>query len=210
LQTLEIPLLQVTDPESLAVLATMPNLLTLQFDGSLDPALVAALPKLPKMEMLQANGSINLTDEELPLLVERFPQLTLLQPWGARKLKGTTLGSLMALKSLTTLGLTDTSVNDEALAQIAGMPQLLTLDLGQTRITDACLPTLKSLPKLESLQIFQTELTDAALLELASIRTLKKLSTKASGYSDYKPKVTFTAAGIAAFQKLRPDVEVVK
>jgi len=210
LPELRFHLLQVADPDSLAVLATMPNLRKLQFTACLDPVLVAALPKLPKMEMLQANGSINLTDEELPLLVERFPQLTLLQPWGARKLKGTTLGSLMALKSLTTLGLTDTSVNDEALAQIAGMPQLLTLDLGQTRITDACLPTLKSLPKLESLQIFQTELTDAALLELASIRTLKKLSAKASGYSDYKPKVTFTAAGIAAFEKLRPDVQVVK
>jgi tRNA A-37 threonylcarbamoyl transferase component Bud32/alpha-tubulin suppressor-like RCC1 family protein len=210
LQTLEIPLLQVTDPESLAVLTTMPNLLTLQFDGSLDPALAAALPNLPKLEILRANTSANTTDEVLPLLAERLPQLSVLQHWGAKNLKGSTLGSLMALKSLTTLGLTDTSVNDEGLAQIAGMPQLLTLDLGQTRITDACLPTLKSFPKLESLQIYQTELTDAALLELAAIPTLKRLGTKASGYSDWKPGVTFTEAGIAAFQKLRPDVEVVK
>jgi hypothetical protein len=210
LQTLEIPLLQVTDPESLAVLATMPNLLTLQFDGSLDPALAAALPKLPKLEILRANTSANTTDEVLPLLAERLHQLSVLQHWGAKNLKGSTLGSLMALKSLTTLGLTDTSVNDEGLAQIAGMPQLLTLDLGQTRITDACLPTLKSLPKLESLQIYQTELTDTALLELAAIPTLKRLGTKASGYSDWKPGVTFTEAGIAAFEKLRPDVEVVK
>jgi hypothetical protein len=210
LQTLEIPLLQVTDPESLAVLTTMPNLLTLQFDGSLDPALAAALPNLPKLEILRANTSANTTDEVLPLLAERLPQLSVLQHWGAKNLKGSTLGSLMALKGLTTLGLTDTSVNDEGLAQIAGMPQLLTLDLGQTRITDACLPTLKSFPKLESLQIYQTELTDAALLELAAIPTLKRLGTKASGYSDWKPGVTFTEAGIAAFQKLRPDVEVVK
>jgi hypothetical protein len=101
-------------------------------------------------------------------------------------------------------------VNDEGLAQIAGMPQLLTLDLGQTRITDACLPTLKSFPKLESLQIFQTELTDAALLELASIPTLKKLFVKMQVVTNWKPRVTFTDAGIAAFAKLRPDVEVVK
>ena len=210
LQSLIIPMLRVADPDSLAALASMPNLRTLWFDGSLDPAIAAALPKLPKLEILRANNSATLTDDVLPLLVERFPQVTNLQLWGAKNLKGSTLGSLTALKSLTILGLTDTLVNDEALAQIAGMPQLLTLDLGQTRITDACLPTLKSFPKLESLQIFQTELTDAALLELASIRTLKKLGIKVSGYSTWKPKVTFTDAGIAAFQKLRPEVQVVK
>lgn len=90
------------------------------------------------------------------------------------------------------------------------MPQLQTLELGQTCITDACLPTLKSFPKLESLQIFQTELTDAALLELASIPTLKKVTFQMSAITYWKPKVTFTEAGIAAFQKLRPDVQVVK
>jgi hypothetical protein len=209
LPALRFHLLHVADPESLAVLATMPNLRELQLTECLDPALVAALPKLPKLEVLRANASIDLTDEELPLLVERLPQLTLLQPWGAKKLKGSTLGSLKALKSLTILGLTDTSVNDEGLAQIAGMPQLLTLDLGQTRITDACLPTLKSFPKLESLQIFQTELTDAALLELASIPTLKKLDVTTTN-PDTKRTSGFTEAGIAAFQKLRPDVQVVK
>jgi len=210
LQSLGIPLLRVAAPDSLAVLATMPNLRVLQFNESFDPALAAALPKLPKLEILRANSSDTLTDDVLPLLAERLPQLTLLQLWSSQKLKGSTLGSLTALKDLTTLGLTDTSVNDETLAQIAGMPQILSLELGQTRITDACLPTLKSFPKLESMHIFQTELTDAALLELASIPTLKKLVVKTSGYSDYKPKVTFTEAGIAAFQKLRPDVQVVK
>ncbi len=210
LQSLWLPMLHVADPESLAVLATMPNLRILQLNECLDPALAAALPKLPALEILRANSSVNTTDDVLPLLVERFSQLSQLQLWSAKKLLGTTLGSLKALKSLTTLSLTDTLVNDAALAQIAGMPQLLTLDLGQTRITDACLPTLKSFPKLESLQIFQTELTDAALLELAAIPTLKKVTFKMQGSTNWKPKVTFTEAGIAAFQKLRPDVQVVK
>jgi formylglycine-generating enzyme required for sulfatase activity len=209
-QTLLLPMMHVADPESLAVLATMPNLRSLQLNENFDPALAAALPKLPKLEILRANTSAALTDEALPLLAERFPALTVLQHWGSQNLKGTTLGSLMALKSLTNLGLTASPVNDEGLAQIAGMPQLLTLDLGQTRITDACLPTLKSFPKLESLQIFQTELTDAALLELASIPTLKKLFVKMQVVTNWKPRVTFTDAGIAAFAKLRPDVEVVK
>ncbi len=210
LQSLSLPLLRVADPDSLAVLAAMANLRILQIDGSLDPAIAAALPKLPRLEILRANNSATLTDDVLPLLVERFPHLANLQLWGAKKLKGTTLSSLMALKSLTLLGLTDTQVNDETLAQIAGMPQLLTLDLGQTRITDACLPTLESFPKLESLQIFRTELTDAALQKLASVRSLKKLGIKVSGYGGHQPKVTFTDLGIAAFEKLRPDVEVVK
>jgi formylglycine-generating enzyme required for sulfatase activity len=209
LRTLWLPMLQVADPESLAVLATMPNLRQLTINESFGPAIAAALPKLPKVETLRANMSANTTDDVLPLLVERLPQLTVLQLLGAKKLKGTTLGSLLALKSLTNLGLTDAAVNDAALAQIAGMPQLLTLDLGQTRITDACLPTLKSLPKLESLSIYQTELTDAALLELASIRTLKKLDVTTTN-PDTKRTSGFTAGGIAAFQKLRPDVQLVK
>ena len=208
-QTLLLPMLHVADPEGLAVLATMPNLRSLQLNESFDPALAAALPKLPKLEILRANTSATLTDEVLPLLAERFPALTVLQLWGSQNLKGTTLGSLMALNSLTTLGLTACPVNDEGLAQIAGMPQLLTLDLGQSRITDACLPTLKSFPKLESLQIYQTELTDAALLELASIPTLKKVTVTTTN-PDTKRTSGFTAAGIAALQKLRPDVQVVR
>lgn len=210
LQGLVISMLHVSDPESLAALATMPNLRQLSLLENLDSAMAAALPRLPKLESLRADNSANTTDDVVPLLVEKFPHLGLLHLWGVKNLKGTTLGSLKALKNLTILGLNNSPVNDEALAQIAGIPQLLSLDLGQTRITDACLPTLLSFPKLEALKISQTELTDATLRELASIPTLKKLTVQSQDVSHWKPRVTFTAEGIATFEKLRPDVQVVK
>jgi hypothetical protein len=100
------------------------------------------------------------------------------------------------------IDLTDTAIDTAALAVLQGTG-LTRLNLGYTRVTDASVPLLITLPLVE-LDLSKTQITDAGLVRLVEIKTLKRLSigkNLGGGYTD---------AGIAAFEKLRPDVEVVK
>ncbi|MBK8091504.1 MAG: protein kinase [Verrucomicrobiaceae bacterium] len=192
--------LRARDAGALQVLSSLQSLRTLIFNGAADPALVAALPSIPKLERLRLMFSPALTDEAISPLATKFPALTEVNLARSRNLHGTTLESLKSLTKLGLIDLIDTKVDDAALATLSGT-QIPRLKLAYTRITDASLPVLTSLPLLE-LDLSDTMITDAGLAKLVLIKTLRRLVLNI-----YR-NAGFSAEGIAAFQKLRPDVEV--
>lgn len=209
LKRLRLYRLPSAHPAVLSGLAMMPNLRELQFVEIPNSSLVSGLPGLPQLTSFRATRCDSLTDIDLPLLVERFPNLLLLDLDSCSNLKGTSLEILAKMVTLRTLGLSQSQVDNVTLANLSNHPTLERLILNQTRISEVSLPVLKSVPSLKELEIAHMEFTDAGLGELASLPTLKLLLVK-KDIVGWKPATTFTDTGIAAFEKLRPDVKVVK
>lgn len=193
---------RLRDTVDLEVFRTMPALQLLSFNLGADTDLVAALPSLPKLKKLGITSSPELTDEALPMLVERFPALELVNLARCGNLHGTRLGALKELPNLELIELTDTAVDDAALSLLTGL-NLPRLILRSTRITDASIPLLNSLPLVE-LDLGNTRITDAGITQMVESRTLKRLSLMS-----YR-SAGFTGEGIAAFETRRPDVQVSK
>lgn len=76
------------------------------------------------------------------------------------------LRHLRRLKSLTSLCLSGTAIDDTGLAHLAGLDALSQLDLRHTQVTDAGLEHLAGLARLDSLDTFGTRVTYAGLARL--------------------------------------------
>lgn len=205
--------LTVKDPAALKVLTTLKNLRFLSISETLSVAAVTAFPSLPKLEVLSSTINREITDEALPLIPAKAPALQRLDLWGATnqgtKITGSTLGSLKGLKDLNDLGLNFTQIDDVSLKPLTEFKSLKKLSLAGTKVTDACIPTLKGIKNLDYLAIFVSQITDAGLMELAQIRSLKTLKVRHTDSPPIGPPSTgFTEAGIAAFEKKRPDVKI--
>ncbi|KAB7729116.1 ribonuclease inhibitor [Rudanella paleaurantiibacter] len=103
-------------------------------------------------------------------------------------------------EQLVWLKLSNTSVGDGALTQIAKLKNLHKLHLEQTKITDAGLKNLKGLPHLTYLNLYGTAISDAGLAELAGIKSLRTL---------YLWQTKVTPAGIAQLKKAAPQLEII-
>ncbi len=68
-----------------------------------------------------------------------------------------------------------TRIDDNDIANLAGMPHLAKLILSRTDISDVGIAHLKGLTQLEYLNIYQTKVTDAGLKNLESMSKLQKL-----------------------------------
>lgn len=103
-------------------------------------------------------------------------------------------------EQLVWLKLSNTTVGDAAMTQLAKLKNLHKLHLEQTKITDAGLKNLKSLQYLEYLNLYGTAITDVGLVELASMKNLRTV---------YLWQTKVTPEGIAQLRKAMPQLEVV-
>ncbi len=85
------------------------------------------------------------------------------------------LDALANRKNLLILKLSNTSITDAQLKQIAGLTKLVILDLSGTKITDAGLKELANFKDLRSLDLEKTAITDLGVKEIVRLKTLKRL-----------------------------------
>ncbi len=103
------------------------------------------------------------------------------------------------LPSLARLQLRDTSVTGAGLRHLKGCVNLVRLDLSSTAVGDDGVESLVALKSLEHLALRGTRLSDEGLAQLTALPSLRRLSIVETAVSE---------AGAAAFQEVRPDVEL--
>lgn len=137
---------------------------------------------------------------------------------------GSGFEALGQLQQITRLNLNGSPIADEHLAKLLPLKKLEHLTLTSDTITDKALGALKGLPALKELWINQSRITGTGFTELAPLATLKLLVIQNSpvddaglmnltGLSAKGIKLRFyttriTPAGLAAFKKQRPDIDV--
>lgn len=97
------------------------------------------------------------------------------------------------------LRLSNTSISDKALEEVAKLSSLTRLHLEQTKITDGGLKNLATLKNLEYLNLIGTKISDAGIKQLASLKNLKKL---------YLWKTEVTPAGAEELKKSIPELRI--
>ncbi|MBI2424997.1 MAG: hypothetical protein HYV27_19375 [Candidatus Hydrogenedentes bacterium] len=100
---------------------------------------------------------------------------------------------------LTWLNLAGSPITDASLAHLQKLPKLTELHLEKTPITDAGVANLTSLSHLEYLNLYGTEVSDAALESIAALPNLKKL---------YVWQTKVTAEGAKALQAKLPELNI--
>ncbi|HET6569146.1 MAG TPA: c-type cytochrome domain-containing protein [Rhodothermales bacterium] len=101
-------------------------------------------------------------------------------------------------QQITWLDLSDTQIDDDALAVLARFPNLSRLHLDRTAITDAGLANLGRLEHIEYLNLYGTQVTDAGLRQLASLTNLRSLYVWQTGA---------TANGVAQLKGSLPRLQ---
>ena len=102
-------------------------------------------------------------------------------------------------RSITTVDLSNTLVNDADLEHLKGMTSLRELKLGSTEVTDAGLEHLKGMTSLQSLDLRVNEITDAGLEHLEGLTSLHTLDLR---------ETLVTDAGVNELKKALPNCEV--
>jgi Leucine-rich repeat (LRR) protein len=160
------------------------------------------LAKFKKLTFLDLNG-VAVTDEGLKVLAS----FSALKDIGLNNAKVTDRG-LKALENsgITYLTLRYTGVGDDGIASLAKMPDLEVLGLTQTKVTDkglAAMAVAGTFLKVTALGLEGTDVSDEGLKALhdpAMLPLLKVLDVS---------ETRVTRAGVEAFRKARPKVEVV-
>ena len=93
----------------------------------------------------------------------RFPNLQVLNLVNDRRMTDQAFRSLGALKTLRTVDLSGSSVNDLRLMYLSRLPDLVTLRLNNTAITNDALETVAGFTSLRELDVIGTHLTKSAL-----------------------------------------------
>lgn len=132
----------------------------------------------------------------------------------------------MGLKgaSIKILSITDSEITDEGIAHLAELPNLTELNLGSTRLTRRAATKLATLKSLKVLSIHGPGIDDDFIIDFARTATISDLSLNGSKVSarslealsknkslkrlSIMDVATISDSQIAAFQRLRPDVEV--
>ncbi|MCE9562037.1 MAG: hypothetical protein K8U57_08275 [Planctomycetes bacterium] len=153
---------------------------------------LAALTKLTTLTVAQ-NKKIRGTTVPALVAVKGLKYLTI---------SNCELGDLAgwsAIKGLSTLALTQAVVNDAGLKEIAKMTQLKSLSLLGSPITDAGLAELKTLKALESLNLVDTNITEKAVPILSAMKKLDFLTIREKQVGK---------DGVAALKKALPNCDV--
>lgn len=137
-------------------------------------------------------------------LAKAFPVLDDLILTGKKEapLNSEDIAAFGALPKLLKLKLYFPGITEATVAGIIGLPNLQNIGFGYLKLTDACLPPLLSHKGLRDVEFGEALITDEGLFSLTKMKGLKQLNVKAC------PKLT--ATGLAAFQKVRPDVKFEK
>ena len=171
----------------------------------------AELKQLGKLETLRAidlSQCDGVTVEGIKSLT-KCPKLTFLKVSGDA-IDNQCMAEVGKMKSLRVLGISDTAVDDEGIAELAGlnlsevqmtrtkvgddgikilskMKGLKSLNLRDTRLTDTAvgyISGLEYLTKLDLSECTEPGITDACASEIAKMKNLKSLNLWATGFSD--------------------------
>ena len=102
---------------------------------------------------------------------------------------------------MTTLDRHGPTIDDSALACIAGLPKLKRLSLCMCNVGDAGMVHVICSHDLEDLDLFCTDVTDACLIRLKELRNLQVINLR---YTDV------TDAGVADLQRALPRLKIYK
>ena len=160
---------------------------------------LAAMPSLRKLVMWENDGVTN----EALAHIGKLTNLRELE-LGDAPITSEGIKHLQNLSALSYLGLAFTKdVGDSALQTIAALPQLEVLVLSGTKVTDNGLKQLADMKNLREVRLaMMPQITDAGLMNLQDCASLRTVVFN-------KKKNALTPAGIAAFQRVRPDCQVV-
>ena len=126
--------------------------LDLSYSGVSDEGIANLAPN-PGLEGLVLSGCRGITSRSIPLIVERFPNLTGLV-LNFTSTDGSELAKLQGLKSLSHLSLTGLKLKDEDVLPLASMKSLLSLNVSNNKsLTDRSVDLLKGSRKLISLNV---------------------------------------------------------
>ena len=126
--------------------------LDLSYSGVSDKGIANLAPN-PGLEGLVLSGCRGITSRSIPLIVERFPNLTGLV-LNFTSTDGSELAKLQGLKSLSHLSLTGLKLKDEDVLPLASMKSLLSLNVSNNKsLTDRSVDLLKGSRKLLSLNV---------------------------------------------------------
>jgi hypothetical protein len=186
------------------------------------PSSLEPLRRLTKVTQLTL-GPTRLEDRELAV-VAGLPKLINLQI-GARGITEAGLARLAESRSLTCIGLTDSSIadlrplsprlhaiatlwmenshlTDAGIEPLSNATRLTDLAITGSRMTDAGLDHLASLTSLWRLRLDRSAITDAGLARLKSLRSLETLSLTDTELTDFSVE---TLAGFQSLKRLDLD-----
>ena len=129
-------------------------------------------------EIVIQDGS-NLTSDDLTLF-GKLSDLEKLQIYNCRTLDDEMVVKLGGLKSLTSLALTNSVINDATVERIVkSFPNLIDLDLSSnTNMTNAVVKILSELGKLQRLTLVQNQVNDIGARKLAKLQELRTLDLR--------------------------------
>ena len=129
-------------------------------------------------EILITDGS-NLTPDDLALF-GKLSDLKKLQILNCRTLNDEMASKLSVLKSLTSLALTNTVINDVTVEMIAkSFPNLVELDLSSnTNMSSKVVKIVSGLSQLQRLTLVQNQVNDIAAQKLAKLKELRVLDLR--------------------------------
>jgi Leucine-rich repeat (LRR) protein len=137
------------------------------------------IPKPVTLEEIQKPESVTLINisnkadfvhhADLDVL-SRFPNLQTILLNNDHRMTDQAFRSLGLLKTLRSVSLADSNVNDDRLKYLTGLSNLESLDLRGTKITDDGLKTISNLTTLKKLNLAQTQVTRDGIVELQRLR----------------------------------------
>ena len=129
-------------------------------------------------EIVIQDGS-NLTGDDLALF-GKLTDLEKLQIFNCRALNDEMAAKLSGLKSLTSLALTNTVINDATVELIVkSFPNLLELDLSSnTNMTNGVVKIVSELSKLQRLTLVQNQVNDIGAQRLSKLQELRALDLR--------------------------------
>ena len=191
-----------TTDADLALLADLKNLDTLYVSH---PITLQALTDLKRLQKLHTFGwtlTPGRAVEEIAAIHRIFPDLRNFElnppPGEQRVWQEAEFAAFEMFANIANMRTSGSAFGDEAARGVLNLKNLALVQTKGSSLTDTGLATLAEHKALEHITVESADVTDAGLLKLISAKSLRSVTVRNC------PKIT--AAGLAAFQRARPDV----
>lgn len=159
-----------------------------------------SLNKLDAFPRLTGLGisSLDLQNKDLKQLIKQYPKLKELRIGGNYNLTTDGYKYINALKSLTSLNISQSNFGDESLKEIYAL-KLKALDVNNSKVTGSGLALIAKFKTLETLEIVGLNLTDK---DVECLVNLKKLKTLNIAYNKISNKSLIEFAKIKSLKSI--------
>lgn len=178
--------------------ARLPNLRELWYEGQpVSHEFISALNNWKHLVFVALDWN-ELTTPQLSEILPRLPNLTRLNLAGA-SINDDIVCHIGVMRSLHSLDLSDTVVDNRGMSVIAGLSNLEELYLAQTRIDSTGIGDLEDLSRLRVLDISFTSVDDKAVPSLTRLTSLRELRVFGTSLS---------SAGIQSIRQKLPSCQI--